>query len=116
MILAKAREPQNMNIEIVTVDTIRQWMAAGEAVVVDVREETEFAAEHIAGATLIPLSRFDPALLPSRDGKRLVLHCRSGVRCGHAAGLLNGSGLDTVYRMEGGIIGWKQFGGPIVTS
>jgi rhodanese-related sulfurtransferase len=25
------------------------------------------------------------------------------------------SGLDTIYRMEGGIIGWKQQGGPVVS-
>ncbi|MBT5111272.1 MAG: rhodanese-like domain-containing protein [Rhodospirillaceae bacterium] len=104
-----------MNIEIVTVETVRNWIAAGEAVVVDVREETEFMVEHIAGATLVPLSIFDPSALPPSDGKRLVLHCRSGVRCGHAAGLMQDSGLDTIYRMEGGIIGWKQQGGPVVS-
>ena len=105
-----------MNIEIVTVETVRNWIAAGEAVVVDVREETEFMVEHIAGATLVPLSIFDSSALPASEGKRLVLHCRSGVRCGHAAGLMRDSGLDTVYRMEGGIVGWKQFGGPVVSA
>jgi rhodanese-related sulfurtransferase len=105
-----------MNIEIVSVATVQAWIAAGDAVIVDVREDNEFALEHIAEATLVPLSRFDPATLPPSDGKRLVLHCRSGVRCGHAAGLLQDSGLSAVYRMEGGIIGWKQFGGAVVST
>jgi rhodanese-related sulfurtransferase len=108
-------ESRTMNIVIVSVATVQAWISAGKAVIVDVREDNEFALEHIAEATLVPLSRFDPAALPPSEGKRLVLHCRSGVRCGHAAGLLQGGTLDTVYRMEGGILGWKQFGGPVVS-
>ncbi|MBL4720881.1 MAG: rhodanese-like domain-containing protein [Alphaproteobacteria bacterium] len=104
-----------MEIEFVSPETVRDWIEAGEAVVVDVREEHEYAAAHIEGSTLVPLSRFDPALIPPSDGKRLVLHCLSGVRCGHAAGHLQGSGLDIVYRMIGGIAGWKQMGGPLRT-
>jgi rhodanese-related sulfurtransferase len=109
-----------MNIEIVTAETVRDWIDAGDAVVVDVREEHEYAAGHIAGSTLIPLSRFDPALLPPNEGKRLVLHCASGIRCGHAANYLQaneigGRGPDVIYRMAGGIMGWKQIGGVIQT-
>ena len=109
-----------MKIEIVTADTVRRWIDTGDAVVVDVREEHEYAAGHIAGATLIPLSRFDPALLPASEGKRLVLHCASGIRCGHAANHLQANqiddrGPDVIYRMAGGIMGWKQIGGPVQT-
>ena len=48
-----------MSIPMTEVDaaTLKSWMDRGEAVLVDVREENEFARESIPGATLVPLSK-----------------------------------------------------------
>ena len=69
-----------------TVDatTLKRWMDAGEAVVVDVREPAEHAAEKIHGATLAPLGTVTKSSVPNRDGKKLVIHCRSGTRSASA--------------------------------
>lgn len=98
----------------------RQWMDAGEAVLVDVREPDEHAREHIAGAHLIPLSRFDPhraaALL--RPGQRLIMHCRSGKRSAEAArlaGAIAESGIPVVC-LAGGLEAWKAQGLPVQTN
>lgn len=94
---------------------IRAWINAGEAIVIDVREIPEYTYEHIAGSTLVPLSSFDAAKVPvPAEGKKLVVHCQSGVRCGVASQKLAEAGRQhTIYRMQGGIQGWKFAGGPV---
>ncbi len=89
--------------------TVHQWLEAGEAVLLDVREDNEIVAESIPGAHFAPLSRLQVSDLPVHDGKRLVIHCRSGNRCGMAAMKLRAAGVtETLYRMQGGIGGWKR--------
>jgi len=105
---------QPTRIEMVDPQTARRWIERGEAVLVDVREPHEYAMERIHGATLVPLSAFDPRSVPNTDGKRLLLMCASGVRCGMASELLARSGYPEIYRLAGGIMGWKAAGGPVV--
>jgi rhodanese-related sulfurtransferase len=102
------------NIHQVDPQTIKTWMERGEAVVYDVRETKEYAVEHIPGATLEPLSMLDPARIPPDATRKIVLHCRSGQRCGMAAERLALAGYaGDLYRMSGGIIAWKQAGLPV---
>jgi len=101
-------------IEMVDPQTARRWIERGEAVLVDVREPHEFAMERIQGATSIPLSAFDPRTVPDPAGKRLLLMCASGIRCGMASELLARAGYSELYRLAGGLMGWKAAGGPVV--
>lgn len=90
---------------------VAAWREAGDAVIVDVREQNEWDMGHIPGATLMPLSTFDPARIPDAGGKHLVFHCKSGVRCGMAAEKAVAAGFKgKIARMEGGIIGWARSG------
>lgn len=101
------------NVRVVDPAEVRRWYEAGEVVLVDVREANEFAAEHIPGAHHLPLSAFDPGRVPATAGRRLVIHCRSGQRCGMAAARLAASGYQgEILRMQGGLMGWKSAGGP----
>lgn len=106
--------PLGDNVHVVPAAEVRRWVEAGEVVLVDVREVGEHAAEAIPGALNLPLSTFDPAKLPTvPEGKKLVLHCRSGQRCGMAAARLVASGYTgDIHRLEGGIMGWRGAGGP----
>ncbi|MCF8482678.1 MAG: rhodanese-like domain-containing protein [Rhodospirillum sp.] len=107
-----------LTIQMIDPSTVLQWVKDGKAFVVDVREPHEFASYRIEGAISNPLSRFNPNFLPAEgleDGKELVFHCHSGVRCGHAAEMMRLSGFKgTLNRMAGGIVGWHQAGGPLV--
>lgn len=104
-------------VEFVSPDTARQWQDSGEAVIVDVREPHEHAEIRIPGATLIPLSAFDPAQVPAHAGKRLLFHCKSGVRCGMAAQIAAAAGeAGPIYRLQGGIQAWVAAGGPVETG
>lgn len=108
---ARPREPR---VEMVDPQTAQRWIERGEAVLVDVREPQEFAMEHIAGAASMPLSAFDPARVPAISDKRMLLMCASGIRCGIASQVLLHAGRSNIYRMAGGLMGWKASGGPVV--
>ena len=96
---------------------IRAWWDAGQVVLVDVREPDEYAAEAIPGAVNLPLSAFDPARVPRpAGGQHLVMHCQRGVRCAPAAAQMVAAGwTGEVVRMKGGLVAWKEAGGPTVT-
>ncbi|SEL12683.1 rhodanese-like domain-containing protein [Roseovarius nanhaiticus] len=83
-------------------------------VLIDVRSPQEFALERIEGALLMPLQEFRPERLPGQQGKRLVLHCGSGVRSGKAAQMCLEAGLDPIAHMEGGMAAWKESGQPYI--
>lgn len=100
-------------IEMVEAAILQQWIAEGSAHVIDVREPPERAAESIVGTIAAPLSRFDGHGLAAPPGKKLVFHCRSGVRCGKAAEQLEAAGYEgVVYRLRGGMLAWKEAGLP----
>lgn len=99
---------------------VSQWLRQGEAVLIDVREADEYAREHIAVATLLPLSRFDAAqaLAKARPGQRIVMQCKSGRRSADACRLatpLAASGPQ-IFTLAGGIEAWKKERLPVVVN
>ncbi len=103
-----------MGINSVNVKTAKEWLDKGEAVIVDVREPSEYAAESIVGATLLPIGKVSKASLPDCRGKKLVLHCRRGGRGGRACEQLLAEDANLeIYNLEGGITAWAEAGLPI---
>ncbi|MFJ5044272.1 rhodanese-like domain-containing protein [Streptomyces sp. NPDC088719] len=86
-----------------------------EAVLLDVREETEWRTGHAPGAVHAPLTALDGgAVLPApARGRPLVVICRSGHRSQRAVRLLAERGADAVD-VEGGMIAWAAAGLPVV--
>ena len=104
-------------IEMVDPETVKDWLTSGSAHVIDVREPQERSDERIEGTEANPLSQFDVAAVTVPEGKKLVFHCRSGVRCGKAAERLEAAGYEgTVYRLRGGVLGWKEAGLPTISG
>ena len=98
-------------VENVPLDELKRGLADGSILLVDVRESNEWDAGHIPGATLNPLSVFDPSALPEGEGKRVVLHCRSGKRSVAALGLAQENGRSDVRaHFEGGMLEWAAAG------
>jgi rhodanese-related sulfurtransferase len=95
--------------------TVQEWLSTGQCVLIDVREADEHAREHISGSRLHALSGFDPTRIEDLNGKRLVIHCRSGKRSADAAGriLADRARTGEVYTMSGGLESWKQLGLPV---
>lgn len=93
---------------------LSEWLAKGEIVLVDVREDFEYAEEHIAGSVLAPLSRFDPeAIRAEHGGARVVFYCRTGRRSADAAKRYR-RGDEPVFHAAGGIEQWKAADGEVV--
>jgi len=91
-------------------EAVRDALNAGEIVLIDIRTPQEYMMEHIDGALLMPMAFFDPQSLPTQDGKRIVLHCGSGVRSGKVAKLAIEAGIAPLAHMEGGLAAWKKAG------
>lgn len=81
-----------------------------DVVILDVREDWEFAAGHIPGADWIPLGELPNRLSEIPTDKTVVAVCRSGNRSGQATAFLRGQGFDNVHNMTGGMISWEQAG------
>ena len=93
-----------------SVGAVEKALAAGEIILVDVREPQEFHAERIPGALLCPLSDFNPLNLPHPGQKKVVLHCKSGGRSGQALRLCQEAGVEVAGHLEGGILKWISEG------
>lgn len=99
---------------MIDVDTLAAWLQAGDVDLYDVREIMEFEAARIPGSTLVPLSIFDPGAIDTDSPRRIVFHCKSGVRCGMATEIMRASGFaGPIFRLEGGILAWNAGGGNI---
>lgn len=91
-------------------DEARRRLAAGEVVLVDVREPDEWATGHAPDSLHRPLSDLDPAEFA---GRGVVTTCRGGGRGGRAAQQLADAGVDAV-NLGGGLRAWSEGGGPLV--
>lgn len=99
-------------------DELKSALQAGRAVLIDVREPSEWLATGTAkDAALLPLSdlrgerrQWNPFLQKNR-GKSLFLYCQSGTRSASAAALLRTEGLDA--RNAGSLAALDRAGWPL---
>ncbi len=98
-----------------TVADVAARMAAGEKfVLIDVREESEYAAGHAAGAVHISkgvIERDIETKVPDPNTP-LVLYCGGGYRSALAADALQKMGYTNVISMDGGWSAWVRAGLP----
>ena len=94
-------------------------MAAGKAVLLDVREPVEWE-HHIAGSGAGPprTARVrrrprEPKHKPELDpAGRVIVYCRSGARAALACATLKDMGFENVANLEGGFGAWQEAGLP----
>jgi rhodanese-related sulfurtransferase len=85
-----------------------------DALVLDVREQSEWSDGHISRAKHIPLSQLKTKLseLERFKDKPIVIVCRSGNRSNNACGILKKSGFENLHNLAGGMLAWEQAGLP----
>lgn len=90
-----------------------------DAVLLDVREDDEFAAGHIDGAVHVPMMnipqrlQFDPG--PLVPVARIVVVCKVGGRSAQVTAWLRRQGYDA-SNLAGGMLAWEDAGRPMVSS
>ena len=99
------------------VDAVKSRMDRGDKfVLVDVREESEFAKDHLPGAIHLGkgiIERDIEARVPEL-GAEMILYCGGGFRSALAADNLQKMGYTNVISMDGGIRDWREKGYPLV--
>ena len=75
---------------------------------VDVREPNEYEIVSIPGAVLIPKDQFlsGAALERLPQDKRVVLHCKSGVRSAECLAVVKNAGFADAAHVGGGVLAW----------
>ncbi|MGJ4971072.1 MULTISPECIES: rhodanese-like domain-containing protein [unclassified Bradyrhizobium] len=99
-----------------TPQDVAQGIAEGRILLVDVREPNEVSAEAYPDGVVVPLSGFDPKLIPAPQGKDVVFACRSGKRSVTASLAAQAAGLPYDKHLQGGMLGWKAAGLPTRTG
>lgn len=103
-----------MAIKTINATTLKSWLEKNEALLVDVREPEEHAAENIPGALSIPLNALSAQKLPETAHKKLVFHCKLGKRSLSACEKLAAANPNLeIFTLEGGIDSWNQAGYPV---
>jgi rhodanese-related sulfurtransferase len=90
-----------------------------DGLVLDVREDDEWAAGHIEGALHVPMSdfvaRFGEVTEALADGGRAYVMCRVGGRSAQVTQYLVQQGIDAV-NIDGGMLAWDGAGRPMVNE
>jgi len=112
----KIVEDAKKRVRETNVDEIKARMDRGQKfILIDVREESEFAKDHLPGAMHMGkgvIERDIESRVPD-TGTSLVLYCGGGFRSALAADNLQKMGYTNVFSMEGGIRGWREKGFPL---
>jgi rhodanese-related sulfurtransferase len=98
------------------VDAVRTRLDRGDKfVLVDVREESEFAKDHLPGAIHMGkgvIERDVEVKVPDLNAE-MILYCGGGFRSALAADNLQKMGYKNVMSMDGGIREWREKGYPL---
>lgn len=93
-------------------DQVSQKEAAGQSLILDLRNKQEFAAGHIPNAKSVPLEELNEALAWLSKDKELVVYDRASKRSAQAAHKLKNAGFK-VEELSGGLAAWIKGGHPL---
>jgi rhodanese-related sulfurtransferase len=96
--------------------TAKIWLDNKEAILIDVREPSEYETTRIEEACLIPLRSIAFEKLPSlHPGQKIIVHCGVGARSARAIAQLQEEHPELpLYNLIGGIQKWMRLGLPVI--
>ena len=103
-----AREYLGEEVEAIGRDELRERLARGDVVLVDVRPTEEFEAAHIEGATSIPIDELERRIAELPPDREVIAYCR-GPFCAYAhdaVRTLRAAGR-SARRLEDGVPEWR---------
>lgn len=95
---------------------LSQLVNRDNALIIDIRDATEFRAGHISGSENIPYAKLADHMGPLKKdlNRPIVVVCNIGQTASAAGQQLRAAGLTQVYRLDGGISNWKGQSLPVV--
>ena len=93
-------------------EEVAELQRRGAVQVVDVREDYEWDAGHIAGARHVELQEVAAQAATIDREQPVVFYCRVGSRSTMAAAAFRRAGYDA-YSMDGGLVAWDDRGLPL---
>lgn len=89
-----------------------------DAIVIDVRNESEFKKGHILNAVHVPQAYLKDHLakLDKHRGHPIIIACRTGSESPRAGAVLLGRGFEKVYTLNGGMLAWEAANLPLVKN
>ena len=114
----KIVEDAKSRVREISVDEVRRKLESGKAKLIDVREDSEWAAGHARGAQHLGkgvIERDIEQSVPDKNAE-LILYCGGGFRSALATDSLQKMGYTNVASMTGGWRGWQAAGGPVDTG
>ena len=93
----------------ITATDLKNMIDDGDNIfLVDVREPNEYEIVSIPGSVLIPKDQFltGAALERLPQDKRIVLHCKTGVRSAEALAVVKDAGFSDAVHVGGGVLAW----------
>lgn len=94
----------------IDVQTVASILDHPDIFLLDVREQSEYDAGHIAGNTLIPTGSIADRLAEIPKDKEVVIYCHSGARSSRVFDFLTQQGYTNIHNMQGGIVAWQSAG------
>ena len=92
---------------------VSERVASGELKIVDVRENWEYARDHIPNAMLTPLGQIIARPQEAITIDNVVFVCEVGQRSAVAAEMAAAVGMQHVFNLEGGMQAWRNAGLPV---
>jgi rhodanese-related sulfurtransferase len=86
------------------------------ALILDVREPTEWSQGHVKGAKLIPLGELQNRMNELPTDQDILIICHSGNRSAQARDILRAAGMTRTTSISGGFTQWIAAGLPYVTE
>ncbi|HEX5269344.1 MAG TPA: rhodanese-like domain-containing protein [Gemmataceae bacterium] len=115
----KVVDDAKSRVRELTVDDVKARLDRGDKfLLIDVREESEWAKDHLPGAIYLGkgiIERDVEGRVPD-TGTEMVLYCGGGYRSALAADNLQKMGYTNVWSMDGGHRGWKEKGYPLTSG
>jgi rhodanese-related sulfurtransferase len=90
-------------------ERVAEMVQAGEAELIDVRQEFEWEMSRIPAASHVPLDQLPARVAELDDDRTIVFQCRTGARSGMAAQAFRASGREA-FNLAGGIEAWSESG------
>lgn len=100
------------DVPTVSPEQAANMLSNKQAIMIDVREQSEWDEQHIEGAIFIPLDQVESRMseIAQYKDSPIIMQCRSGKRSKVAGGQLIDAGFTKVYNLDGGILAWNKQG------